>query len=310
MRVLFIAGLCLASGANAARTAEPDGLSIEEIAPGNFVHYGSHEERSAVNLGDNANVGFIVGNRCVLVIDAGGSFAVGSRLRAAIRGVTQVPVCHLVITHAHPDHFFGAAAFAHDRPEVIGHESLARQLAIRARPYLNSLRRDLGEAAQGSEIVPPTRTVKTSGTIELDLGGRTVEIRAWPPAHTDHDLTVFDRDTRTLWLGDLLFVGHTPVLDSNVTGFLAVMRELRALPVSHFVAGHGRTGAAWPEALDPQERYFNLILEQTREAIRKRVTLMDAVERIGLSEAPNWINFETYHRRNVTTAYTELEWED
>jgi len=289
---------------------EPAALPIEEIAPGNFVHYGSFEERSPANLGDNDNIGFIVGERCVLVIDAGGSFTVGSRLRAAIRGVTRTPVCYLVITHTHPDHFFGAAAFAQDRPEVIGHENLPRQLAVRARPYVNSLKRDLGEAAQGSEIVLPTRTVKTSETMELDLGGRSVRIKAWPPAHTDDDLTVFDRQTQTLWLGDLLFVDHTPVLDSNITGFLAVMRELRVLPVSHFVAGHGRTAVAWPAALDPQERYFNVLLEQTREAIRKKVTLMDAVERIGLSEAPNWVNFDTYHRRNVTTAYTELEWED
>jgi quinoprotein relay system zinc metallohydrolase 2 len=310
MRTLFIAGLGLALGTTAPLAEESAALPVVEIAPGNFVHYGSFEERSAANLGDNANIGFIFGSRCVLVVDAGGSRAVGSRLRAAVRGVTQAPICYLVITHVHPDHFFGASAFAEDRPEVIGHENLPRQLAIRARPYLNSLKRDLGEAAQGSEIVPPTRTVKTSETIELDLGGRSVEIKAWPPAHTDDDLTVFDRQTRTLWLGDLLFVDHTPVLDSNITGFLAVMRELRSLPVSHFVPGHGRTAIAWPAALDPQERYFKVILEQTREAIRKKVTLMNAVEHVGLSEAPNWVNFETYHRRNVTTAYTELEWED
>jgi hypothetical protein len=53
-----------------------------------------------------------------------------------------------------------------------------------------------------------------------------------------------------------------------------------------------------------------VILDETRAAIRNKVTLMDAVEQVGLSEAPNWVNFELFHRRNVTTAYTELEWED
>ncbi|MGH8630241.1 MAG: quinoprotein relay system zinc metallohydrolase 2 [Burkholderiales bacterium] len=310
MRALFAAGIALVLADAAAFGEELLPLETVEIAPGNFVHYGRHEERSAANLGDNANIGFIVGSRCVLVVDTGGSRALGERLRAAVRRVTQTPVCYLVITHVHPDHFFGASAFAADDPEVIGHENLPRQLAARARPYLNSLKRDLREAAQGSEIVPPTRTVKTSKTTEIDLGGRVVEVKAWPPAHTDNDLTLLDRKTGTLWLGDLLFVQHTPVLDSNISGFLAVMRELRSLEVARYVPGHGRGSVPWPAALDPQERYFKLILDETRAAIRDRLTLMDALERVGLSEAPNWVNFETYHRRNVTTAYTELEWED
>ena len=36
-------------------------LPMEQVAPGNYVHYGVHAERSPENLGDNANIGFIVG---------------------------------------------------------------------------------------------------------------------------------------------------------------------------------------------------------------------------------------------------------
>lgn len=294
----------------AARGEAAPALEVTEIAPGNFVHYGKHEERSAENLGDNANIGFIVGNRCVLVIDAGGSRALGERLRAALKRVTDKPVCYLVLTHAHPDHIFGASAFLDDRPEVIGHESLPRQLAARARNYLNSLRRDLGASADGSAIVPPSRTVAARQVIGLDLGGRTADIRAWPEAHTDHDLTVFDRATGTLWLGDLLFVEHTPVADSRISGFLESMQVLRGVEAKRFVPGHGRTDASWPAALDPQERYFTLVMRETRDALKRRRTLMEAVEEVGLSERGNWVNFDMYHRRNITTAYTELEWEE
>lgn len=284
-------------------------FELVEIAPGNFVHYGVHDERAPGNLGDNANIGFIVGNRCAMVIDTGGSRAVGERLRSALRRTTDRPVCYVVITHVHPDHFFGAAAFHDSRPEFIGHEYLPRQLSARARPYASALERDLGEFAAGSEIVQPTRIVAAGETLELDLGGRVVSVRAWRPAHTDNDLTVYDHATGTLWLGDLLFVDHTPVLDSNITGFLSVMEELRGIPARRFVPGHGRTDAGWPAALDAQRRYFERILHETRAAIARGVTLMDAVNEVGQSEAGNWIHFETYHRRNVTTAYTELEWE-
>ncbi len=61
----------------------------------------------------------------------------------------------------------------------------------------------LGEAFAGSEIVKPTLLVKD--TLELDLGSRVLQLKAWTPAHTNTDLTVFDTASQTLWTGDLLF---------------------------------------------------------------------------------------------------------
>ncbi len=284
-------------------------LETDILAPGNYVHYGVHDERSPENLGDNANIGFIVGDRCVLVIDTGGSRAVGRGLLAAVRAVTDKPICYVVVSHVHPDHIFGVSALTENDPVIIGHEGLPRQLAARGNFYYKALERDLGELAAGSDIVMPTMTVATGETVTVDLGDRLVDIRAWPPAHTDHDLSVFDRKTATLWLADLLFVEHTPVLDSNITGFLAVMQTLRTVQARHYVPGHGRSDAPWPSVMDAQQRYFEVILKETRRAIRDNVRLMDAVNQVGYSEEKNWVNFDSYHRRNVTTAYTELEWE-
>ena len=226
LQVTALVTLWAACGTIAAQSAAPGDFPLTEIAPGNFVHYGTIDERTAANLGDNANVGFIVGTRCVAVIDAGGSRAVGDALRGAIRRVTPLPVCYVVLTHVHPDHFFGASAFALDEPAFITHENYPGQIAARARNYLNSLTRDLGNAAAGSEIVKPTLLVKVE--LVLDLGGRQVTVNAWPPAHTDDDLTVFDPATRTLWLSDLLFVDHTPVIDGTITGFLSAMKAIAA----------------------------------------------------------------------------------
>ena len=289
-----------------AESAPAVALEFSEIAPGNFVHYGSLEERSPDNHGDNANIGFIVGDKCVMAIDTGGSLHVGRELREAIRRITPLPVCHVVLTHVHPDHFFGAAAFLDDHPQFIAHRNYPAQLAARSRSYLNSLRRDLGEDT-GSQIVSPTLLISTRR--DFDLGGRTVVVHAWPPAHTDDDLTVLDLATHTLWLSDLLFVGHTPVIDGTLTGFLAVMNDLRGIAAAHYVPGHGRSDLPWPQPLDAQQRYFMVILNETRDAIRKRKTIQQATDAVGLSEADNWIGFERFHRRNVTAAYAELEWE-
>ncbi len=305
--MLAAVAVVTAQTAIAVEPAQIRNFEVTEVAPGNYVHYGSFEERSPENLGDNANIGFIVGQRCVLVVDAGGSLPVGRALKKAIRRVTQAPICHVVLTHVHPDHFFGAAAFLDDGAQFVAHRNYPRQIAARARPYLNYLRRDLGGFADGSEIVQPTLLV--TDRLELDLGGRTVVVQGWPPAHTDDDLTVFDRATRTFWLADLLFVDHTPVIDGTITGFLAVMDDLRKVDAAHYVDGHGYSQAPWPQVLEAQRRYFTVILEETRAAIRNRKTIQQATDEVGLSEAKNWAAFDTFHRRNVTTAYTELEWE-
>ena len=293
--------------AHAGDLASDAGLKISEIAPGNFVHYGGFEERSPENLGDNANIGFIVGGNCVMVIDTGGSLPVGVALRRAIRRVTPLPVCYVVLTHVHPDHFFGAAAFLDDHQQFIAHRNYPAHLAARSRSYLNSLRRDLGAAAAGSEVVRPSLLVE--GRREFDLGGRTAVVQAWPPAHTDDDLTVFDTPTSTLWLSDLLFVGHTPVIDGTITGFLAVMEDLRQIAARHYVPGHGSSDLVWPEPLAAQQRYFTVILKETRAAIRNKKTIQQATDEVGRSEAGNWAAFDLFHRRNVTAAYVELEWE-
>src|SRR5215471_2106626 len=52
-------------------------LTLENPAPGIYVHYGQQAEMTEANFGDVANLGFIVGGKCVAVIDTGGTFAVG-----------------------------------------------------------------------------------------------------------------------------------------------------------------------------------------------------------------------------------------
>src|SRR5450432_2423335 len=238
----------------------PD-LALENPVPGLYVHYGQQAEMTRANFGDVANLGFVVGTRCVAVIDTGGTFAVGWALRQAIRRVATVPVCFVINTHVHPDHIFGNAAFADDHPEFVGHVHLADAMRTRGANYLNALRRDLGDVAERSAIVMPTRAI--ANTEEIDLGGRILSLRAWPTAHTDTDLTIFDHASKTLWLGDLVFVGHVPVLDGNLRGYLAAITELKTVRADLAIPGHGRA-SAWPDAIAPEASYFNSLLADVR----------------------------------------------
>lgn len=210
-------------------------LPIKEIGPGIYVHQGVHEDLAEGYHGDICNVSFVVGNKGVAVIDTGGSHKIGRQLREAVRQVTSLPILYVINTHVHPDHIFGNAAFLEDKPEFVGHAKLGEAMELRKESYLRSNQQWLGEAFAGSEIVKPTLAVQDQ--MQLDLGDRTLQLQAYPIAHTNTDLTVRDSKTATLWTGDLLFVERTPSLDGDLKGWIAVTDQLASVPAKQAVPG-------------------------------------------------------------------------
>jgi quinoprotein relay system zinc metallohydrolase 2 len=282
-------------------------LALVEVAPGVHVSPGVHAEAAPANLGAIANVGFIVGSERVAVIDSGGCLLWGRRLREAVRRVTDLPISHLVQTHMHPDHVFGAAAFLGDEPTILGHRHLPAALANRQAYYTRRLHEILGELAAGSVIVPPTRLVDSD--TDIDLGGRVLRVTAHRTAHTDNDLSARDLATGTLWAGDLLFMERIPVVDGSLLGWLATLEQLRGVPAARVVPGHGPASAPWPGAADAQQRYLTLLRDDIRTLIKSGGSMEQAIATVGQAERDHWRLFDDYHARNVTAAFHELEWE-
>lgn len=315
-RALVLLATAGGSPVHAAPPTDARTTPVEQIAQGVYLHRGALEDWGPANQGDVSNSGFVVGSRCVAVIDTGGSAGVGRRLLAAVREVTPLPVCYVINTHAHPDHVLGNSVFAdaarpagQTAPEFVGHRRLPAALAVRGPFYLNALKRDFGPGfSDGARIVLPTRLV--DDTLELELGGRRLSLRAWPTAHTDADLSVLDETSGTLFLGDLLFVDHTPVVDGRLKGWLAVLAQLRGWQgITAVVPGHGAPSRAWPAALNAEQDYLTRLQSDVRAALKAGLTLPQAVARIA-PDRSDWKLLDVFHARNVTAAYAELEWED
>ena len=291
-----------------ALTCQADTLGMREVGPGIHVHQGIHQLPDRHNHGEIANIGFVVGERCIAVIDSGGSPEQGKALKQTIEATTATPICYVINTHVHPDHIYGNLAFKQSGVQFVGHHKLQQAMAMRAPYYTEKAASDLGFALSPEHFVPPDIPVKDS--LELELGGRTLRLTAHPTAHTDNDLSIFDTKTQTLWLGDLLFMGHIPVVDGSLNGWLGEIEKLRALPARQVIPGHGPVTAAWPLALVGEESYLRRLQTDIRAAIKQGKTLEQTMDQVGQSLRPDWQLFDDFHKRNVATSFAELEWED
>jgi quinoprotein relay system zinc metallohydrolase 2 len=283
-------------------------LPVQEVAPGVFAHTGEIALMTEDNTGDIANIGFVIGDKGVAVVDTGGSVPVGRRLLAAIRAHTDKPILYVINTHEHPDHVFGNAAFDGIGATFVGHHNLPRALAMRGEFYLKAFRRIIGDKLVSEvRLIPPTVTV--ADRLTLDLGGRTLELQAWPTAHTDCDLTVLDTATRTLFAGDLVFVKHLPIIDGSLKGWLVDLPALAQVPAVRVIPGHGPVGLPWPQALDSERAYFEGLAKDVKTSIAKGEPVEAADKSAGQSERDDWRLFDDYNARNATAAYSEYEWD-
>ncbi|AWB09013.1 quinoprotein relay system zinc metallohydrolase 2 (plasmid) [Azospirillum humicireducens] len=302
VRLILAAMVSVATAAPA--WAEP--LAVTEIAPGIFVHQGVIAEPAPDNRGDTANIGFIVGGSGVAVIDTGGTPELGRRLRETIDARTDKLPVVVINTHMHPDHLFGNAAF--DGVPVVGHANLRDALAARIEVYRRRLADELGaEAAAGIAPLRVDRPVREE--LLIDLGGRIIVLTAHPTAHTNNDLTVFDRQTGTLFAGDLLFLDHLPAVDGSAVGWLRVIDALERIPALRAVPGHGPAVVDWPGALDPLRRYLTTLVEGVRRVQKAGGSIQEAVAHVAEEERHRWLLFDVYNPRNVTATFAELEWE-
>ena len=285
-----------------------NGFDLREPEPEVFVHLGMHLALDVPGHDDIANIGFIIGAKCVAVIDTGGSTTIGRELRAAIGKHTALPVCYVINTHAHVDHVLGNAAFAGAGVSFVGNarrsgEAIARNREFFVREYAG----DLDSPPSGRQVIGPDRLVERELT--LDLGERQLLVRAWPTAHTDCDLTVYDANSGTLWTGDLLFRERLPALDGSLKGWLAALDELERMKVKLAVPGHGHLTRDLKSAIVPERRYLQALADGVRNELAHSRSLDDALDEVALAEKPHWVLWDKVHPRNVVRAYEELEWE-
>lgn len=191
----------------------------------------------------------IEGGGGLLVVDTGADPIEAADLLAEIATRFPAPVRWVVNTHAHFDHTFGNQAFGPGSATdaaIHGHAGIAAHFERYEGPRLAAWRadptREPGRRWHDVRLVPPTHPVERM--TRLDVGGRIVELRPQPPAHTDTDLVLFVPDAGTWIVGDLVEESGPPMYGSGsypldwpgvLEGLVAGMRAGDVV-----VPGHGQ----------------------------------------------------------------------
>jgi len=200
-----------------------------------------------------SNAGLIVGDGGSLLVDTLFDLRLTAAMLEEMAPLTdRAPVGSLVNTHANGDHCYGNGAAADRWPEleIVSSTACAEEMPAVPPSMLAALNEAPGEVGDlfrsffgdfhfdGIELVPPTRTF--DGRLELDVAGRTVELIEVGPAHTDGDVIVHVPDSSTVYTGDILFIGGTPIVWAGpLENWVAACDLMLAMNVERVVPGHG-----------------------------------------------------------------------
>ena len=209
-------------------------LKPRKLTEDTYVIIGKTEDFTRANGGNIVNAAFIVTRDGVVVIDTGPSRLYGEQMRKAISAVTSNPINRVLITHHHPDHYFGNQAFAD--VAIYALSSTIAGMKEEGGSFADNLFRMSGDWMKGTESVP----AKEVATPEvLKIGGHELELIALQ-GHTQGDLAILDRTTGVLFAGDLVFhqrAATTP--HANIDEWLKALEVLQRHPFKLMVPGHG-----------------------------------------------------------------------
>lgn len=196
-----------------------------------------------------SNAGLIVGAGASLLVDTLFDLVCTQRMLDRFAEHTgAAPINTVVNTHANGDHCFGneLVSFAQivsstATKEEMAHvpPSLLDGLVKEPGPIGDVFREFFGEFV--FEDVPlrlPDRTF--DGRLEIEVGGRQVELIEVGPAHTEGDTLVYVPDAKVVYTGDILFIGGTPVVWAGpLQNWVDACDLMLGMDIDTVVPGHG-----------------------------------------------------------------------
>jgi glyoxylase-like metal-dependent hydrolase (beta-lactamase superfamily II) len=282
----------------------PEPIRVSEHA---WAWIGPYGPPTRENQGFRMNLGFVVGDDAVAVIDSGYGDDMARAMLEQIRRITEQPVAYVINTDSQPHRILGNAAFRRKGATVLAAEEAAPRIADEGEAMARTAEEMTG-AAPGAIQPPgsPERTVKQ--ITQLSLGGVTLNVVPVGTAHTAGSMVVEVVEDKVVYAGDVLYGGRLlailPV--SRVDAWITAFDRLRTFDNAIFVPGHGEP-AKLGEFEGSTYEYLTTLMTHMDEAIEQGVDLQSAIDSLDQSAWRHLADFDALAGRNAHQTYLERE---
>lgn len=284
-----------------------DVLNVQQVGPGIWTIEGPADQRDRVNLGNNATFGLIETTDGAVLVDPGGTWAGAAMLHDVVRGLTDQPVTHVINTGGQDHRWLGNGYWQAQGATVIASADAVADQMARGSLQLTMLSQLVGEGLSGTE--PAYADVTFEEVHKLDRGGRRIEIRHVGAAHTPGDSFVWLPEARTVFTGDIVYVGRIlGVMEfSDSAAWLESFAAIKALEPEHLVPGHGPATTLEQAQADTRD-YLASLRSSMRAHIDAGGDIIGSVD-VDQSAFRHLDQFEALAGRNAQAVFQQMEWE-
>jgi glyoxylase-like metal-dependent hydrolase (beta-lactamase superfamily II) len=253
----------------------------------------------------------------------------------------NVPVKYVIYSHRHADHGSGAAVYA-DTARLIGHENMLKYLTmppadtplpqnVRAqdannngrieeaeapanlKPVFATYDKDKNGALSGAELtLGPLSWVKTpdltyTSKLNINLGGKRVEVIPMPIAHADDNTIVrFIDGTNVVFASDWITVDRVPFGgDVARKDEMALVKQVEGMDFEHFICSHGKLGKK--ADVTANLKYRQDLRDAVTKAIAAGQTLEQAQASVTMDAYKSWEFYAQQRPGNVAGTYRAIQ---
>lgn len=261
----------MASLAAAPASAADYVITPAAIDDGIWMVGGADEPIEAHNGGAIANIAIIATPAGTVLWECGPSLRYARALRQVAERLTGARIVRVYVSHLHPDHGMGLAAF--DPAIVAALPGTIAALAAQGQGFADGMYRLLGDWMRGTDLILPERAIMTA---QEDFGGRALRLLALS-GHSSADLALLDERTGMLLGGDLVFHDRAPSTPTAVLpAWRASLDQLQVLPHGALLPGHGPIDPAGIAALAQTRDWIDWLEGALTQAVRDGLDMVEA----------------------------------
>ena len=258
------------------------------------------------------NSGVIIGDESVMIVEAQATPRLAGKVIDCVRGVTDKPISHVVLTHYHAVRVLGASAF--NAPQVIMSEKARAMVVERGQEDWDSEFARFPRLFQGHEDIPgltwPTTTF--NGRMSVYLGQRRVDIMQLGRAHTAGDAVIYVPDQNVMFTGDIVEY-HSACYcgDGHFHDWPGTLENIRSWDLDAIAPGRGDALVGRDmvnAAIDSTADFVSSTYKPAARVALKGGSLKDAWDAVRAECDPKFKDYAIYEHClpfNVARAYDE-----